>query len=160
MVEQSLPTLMDASNDEEFTAKTIKHAKYFTIIRYVRGGYRIGRSNHERHERPTLEEARELAGVLRAEEPANSVIIYAVADFIGAHGFSRPVEFFPKKEYVTRGDREKIAKAERAAAREKAREVRAALKPAKPTKKVAEAPETLQEGFWDADTALAYITDD
>lgn len=149
-----LPTLMDASTDEEFTAKTLRHARLFSIIRVVRGGYRSGKSNYERHEAPTLEEARTIAERLRKEDNKNTVIIYAIADFAGANGFSRPVEFYPKSEYLTRADREKIAKQEKREMREKLREARNNLGSKHFRQTV------IPTGFYDASEPLAYVTDD
>lgn len=158
MVEQSLPTLMDITTEEEVVQKVLKHAKYFTIIRYVRGGFQMGRATNERHERPTLEEARALAVQLREEDSKNTVIIYGVADFVGAHGVSRPVEFFPKVDYQSRRDKERQAKEERKITREKLREMRMNLgsKHSKAKPVVGAIP----EGFDDANSALAYVTED
>jgi len=163
MTETGLPTLMDCRTDEEFTAKTLKYARYFSIIRCIKGGFRSGGANYQRHEAPTLDKAREIAHKLREEDNKNTVIIYAIADFIGAMGFSRPIEFYPKSDYKTRADREREAKEQKRAVRDLAREARLNMgnNPRRSVREVHQsAPTSTPEGFDDAEAALAYVTDD
>lgn len=92
---KQLPDILSAQSHEELDALTIKHAKYFTCVQTVLGGFvKNGDSNYEREELPDLEAAR-----VRAKELFDSnkkiVMIYAVADFSGAAGFSRHVENYP-----------------------------------------------------------------
>ena len=160
MEEQVLPSLMDIKDEEDVVQKVLKHAKYFSVIRYVRGGFQMGRATNERYERPNLEEARALALQLREEDSKNTVIIYGVADFVGAKNVSRPVEFFPKVDYQSRRDKDRAAKAERQAAKERLREARLNLGSKHSKPKPALAPTGIPEDFEDASEPLAFVTDD
>lgn len=160
MVEETLPSIMGDFTDEERTARAVQYAKYFTVIQYIRGGFQKGGTNHIRNERPTLESARELAEELRAENSQHTVIIYAVADFAGCRNFSRPVEFWPKSQYVTRAEKAQIAKEERRKAREAEKAERLATKAKPAVKMLQTAPQSVPENFYDAETALGYVGED
>lgn len=121
----ALPGLMGDYTDEELIQHTIKHAKYFTVIQITRGGFVGGGQNYERHQVDTLDEARTLASTLYGQDPKKrGIIIYAVADFAGANGFSRPVDNFPPTTYMSNSDRARKEKKEKAEARQKLRDSR------------------------------------
>ena len=96
MVEEpkKLPSLIGEYDDEELTRMVIENAVYFTVVQITPGQFRKGGRNYDRHVVPTLEDARTLAKTLYEQNKKN-IIIYAVADFIGAKGFSRPIETYP-----------------------------------------------------------------
>lgn len=159
-----LPGLMGEYTDEELNEHTVKHAKYFTVVQINRGGFVRGGSNYDRHQVDTLAEARAKAKELyEAEGTAKrGIIIYAVADFAGANGFSRPVENYPPLTYMTRSDKARLEKKTRADARTAAREARLNLgakhfaAPQKPAEIASVAP----VGLMDADAALCWFTDE
>ncbi len=95
MSSKIVPDILSAQTHEELDALTIEHAKYFTVVQVILGGFvKTGLSNYEREEAPTLEAARQRAKD-RHEETGKPSMIYAVADFVGARGFSRHVENYP-----------------------------------------------------------------
>lgn len=163
----TLPGLMGDYSDEELNAKVIAHAKYFTVVQITRGGFVRGGSNYDRHQVDTLEGAREKAKELYDADKSRGILIYAVADFAGANGFSRPIENYPKSNYMTRADKARQEKLDRQAARERARAARLQLgeKPRKaPPAAVVPADtvevEGLPAGFYDAAEALFLVTED
>lgn len=124
-VGSSLPSLMGQYTDEELNQHTIKNAKYFTVVQITRGGFVGGGQNYERHQVDTLDDARELAAKLYNEDPKKrGIIIYAVADFTGANGFSRPVENYPLSSYKSRSDRAKENKKLKAEQKQRLRDAR------------------------------------
>lgn len=167
MTDSKLPGLMGEYTDEELNAHVIKHAKYFTVVQITRGGFVGGGSNYDRHQVDTLEDARVKAAELYGADRSRGILIYAVADFAGANGFSRPVENYPKSNWESKSQKASREKAERQAARQKAREARLQLG-SKPRAAPQPAPviadtlqdSTLPEGFYDAGEALFYITED
>jgi len=142
--------------DEELIAHVVAHAKYFTVVQIRRGGFVAGGSNYTRYQVPTIEEARVKAEELYGLDRSKGILIYAVADFAGASNFSRPVESYPKSNYMTRGDKIKKEKADKRRAKELARAARLNLG-AKHSKVEAS---DLPPGFMDANEALFLITDD
>lgn len=160
----SLPGLMGDWTDEELNAHTVKHAKYFTVVQITRGGFVGGGRNYERHQVDTLEDARTKAAELYGQDSnKRGIIIYAVADFAGANGFSRPVENYPPMTYMSKSDKARQDKKQKAEARQKLRDARMNLgagritKPVeKPSESVAEAP----EGWWNALEPMALVEDD
>lgn len=149
--------------DEELNALVVAHAKYFTVVQVKRGGFVAGGSNYDRHQVSTIEDARIKAKELYETDRTKGILIYAVADFAGANGFSRPIENYPKSTYMTRADKIKKEKEDRRRAKELAREARLNLgskKPARIVEKPHESSMDLPEGFEDADEALFYITAD
>ena len=161
--EARLPGLMGEYTDEELNQHVIKHAKYFTVVQINRGGFVGGGKNYDRHQVPDLAEARKKAAELYAADPGKrGILIYAVAVFAGANGFSRPVENYPKSTWESKSQKAEREKKERKAGRERAREARLNLgakhfapKP-EPLKTTAEAP----AGWFDADVALVLVTDE
>ena len=150
--------------DEQLNAKVIAHAKYFTVVQITRGGFVKGGSNYDRHQVDTLEEARTKAKELYEADKSRGILIYAVADFAGANGFSRPIENYPKSNWESKSQKAEREKAERKAAREAAKLARTGSTAPRKSK-AASAPMTAQtipvlvpEGFDDADEALAYVT--
>ena len=125
----TLPGLMGNYTDDELNQRVIDHAKYFTVVQVTRGGFVGGGKNYERHQVNTLEDARVKAKELYEEDAAKrSILIYAVADFAGANGFSRPVESYPVSAgYVSKSDKAKTEKKLKAEARERARQARLSL---------------------------------
>jgi hypothetical protein len=150
------PGLMGEYDDEELNQHTIAHAKYFTVVQIRRGGFVGGGTNYDRHQVDTLEEARIKAAELYAVEQ-RGIIIYAVADFAGANGFSRPVENYPYKVFLTRGDKAKAAKKAAKSARLEVKKTSSV--PSKPVdaKALENAYEGIPKGFFDAPEPLAYI---
>lgn len=121
----TLPSLMGQFTDEELNLYTIKHAKYFTVVQITRGGFVGGGQNYERHQVDTLDDARGLAAKLYGEDPKKrGIIIYAVADFAGANGFSRPVENYPLSSYKSRSDKAKEDKKLKAEQKQRLRDAR------------------------------------
>lgn len=162
------PGLMGEYTDEELNEHTIKHAKYFTVVQVNRGGFVRGGTNYDRHQEPTLEAARIKAAELYALDKMRGILIYAVADFAGANGFSRPVESYPNKSYQTKADKARQEKLDKKAARDRIREARLNLGSKKPAK-IETAPALpvdntvavgLPEGFEDAAEALFFVTED
>jgi hypothetical protein len=139
-VKPTLPGLMGNYSDEELNAHVVKHAKYFTVVQVTRGGFVGGGKNYDRHQVDTLEDARAKAKELYDTDPSKrGILIYAVADFAGANGFSRPVENYPPTTYMTKGDKAKLEKKQKAEARQRLRDARMNLgegrinkRPAKP----------------------------
>lgn len=166
MSEDIKPGLMGEYTDEELNAKVVAHAKYFTVVQVNRGGYVRGGSNYDRHQVDTLEDARVLAAELYTVDKTRGILIYAVADFAGANGFSRPVENYPNKDYLSKGQKAKIEIKRKADARAALRETRMNLgkgridKPATQLPRVDEIPVVVPEGFDEADEALGYVTID
>lgn len=166
--EVRLPGLMGEYTDEELNQHTIDHAKYFTVVQINRGGFVKGGTNYIRHQVDTLEDARIKAAELYAEDPAKKgILIYAVADFAGANGFSRPVENYPRTNYMTKGDKAKLEKKQKAEARQKLRDARMNLgegrinKPAATlVEPVVAAQQGEPEGWWDNALPMAFISDD
>jgi hypothetical protein len=158
------PGLMGEYTDEELNEHTILHAKYFTVVQINRGGFVRGGSNYDRHQVDTLEDARKLAQELYDADPVKrGILIYAVADFAGANGFSRPVENYPNKVYLTKGDKAKKAKKDAQEARQKLREARLNLGEGrinKPVEKLVDAAPVSADRFWDYHEALAMVTDE
>jgi hypothetical protein len=119
------PTLMGDYTDEELNQKVIDNAKYFTVIEINRGGFVRGGNNYTRHQVDSIEEARVKAKELyESNGSKRTLLIYAVADFAGASGFSRPIESYPPTTYVSKSDRAKQEKLDKKKARDAAREVR------------------------------------
>lgn len=163
----TLPGLMGDYSDEELNAKVIANAKYFTVVQVNRGGFVRGGTNYDRHQVDTLEDAREKAKELYEADKSRGILIYAVADFAGANGFSRPVENYPKSTYMTRADKARQEKLDKQAARERARAARLQL--GEKPRKAPPAPEVsadtarvegFPEGFYDAAEALFLVTED
>ena len=160
-VQQALkPGLMGEYTDEELNEHTVKHAKYFTVVQINRGGFVRGGSNYERHQVDTLEDARVLAKELYDKDTVKrGILIYAVADFAGANGFSRPVENYPPMNYMTKGDKAKLAKKQAAEAKQKLRDARMNLGEGRITKPAAKPVETVSDAFEDFCEPLAWVTD-
>lgn len=163
-----LPGLLGNYTDEELNEHVIKHAKYFTVVQINRGGFVAGGQNYDRHQVDDLETARKKAAELyEADGRKRGIIIYAVADFAGANGFSRPVENYPKTTWESKSQKADREKKDRKAARERAREARMNLGARHFTKPVSVAAEPAQTfagdippGFEDADAPLAFISDE
>lgn len=155
---------MGEYTDDELNQHVIAHAKYFTVVQVTRGGFVRGGQNYDRHQVDTLEDAREKAKELYEGDRSKGILIYAVADFAGANGFSRPVENYPKTSgYVTRGDKIKAEKAAKAAAKQRAREARLPLgeKPSTPAPQIVETTSVRHpKGWFDADEPLFLVTED
>lgn len=163
-----LPGLMGEYTDEELNAHTIKHAKYFTVVQITRGGFVGGGQNYDRHQVESLEDANTLAASLYKDDPKKrGIIIYAVADFAGANGFSRPVGNYPPTTYMSKSDRAREEKKRKAEAREKLRAARLSLGEGRispssktPAEPVAEASQMSSAAWLDADVPLAFISED
>jgi hypothetical protein len=160
----TLPGLMGEYTDEELNAKVIAHAKYFTVVQVNRGGFVRGGTNYDRHQVDTLEDARVKAKELYEADKLRGILIYAVADFAGANGFSRPIENYPKSTWMSKGEKARLEKDQKAAARKAAREARMNLgegrinKPAPAPVAAENIAVLVPEGFDEADEALAYVT--
>jgi hypothetical protein len=164
----SLPGLMGEYTDEELNEHTIKHAKYFTVVQITRGGFVGGGKNYDRHQVDSLESANQLAADLYRDDPKKrGIIIYAVADFAGANGFSRPVGNYPPTTYMSKSDKARHEKKRKAEAREKLRAARMSLGEGRlvsatklPSQVVADDQQTSEEAWMNADVPLAFISDD
>jgi hypothetical protein len=120
-----LPGLMGDFTDDQLNQHVVDNARYFTVVQINRGGFLAGDKNYTRHEVASLALARDLAAHLYSEDPKHrGILIYAVADFAGAKGFSRPVESYPVSNYMTRGDKAKLDRKRRSEARQRAKEAR------------------------------------
>lgn len=160
----SLPGLMGNWTDEELNEHTVKHAKYFTVVQITRGGFVGGGRNYERHQVDTLENARIRAAELYGQDTnKRGIIIYAVADFAGANGFSRPVENYPLSTYMSKSDKARQDKKQKAEARQKLRDARMNLgegRIAKPVEKPSASVAEVSEGWWGALEPMALVEDD
>lgn len=168
MSNTTLPGLMGEYTDEELNAKVVAHAKYFTVVQVNRGGFVRGGSNYDRYQVDTLPNARTKAAELYELDKTRGILIYAVADFAGANGFSRPIENYPKLTYMSKSDKARQDKEQRTKAREMARAARLNLGEKKPQRVVVatepvvvqEAPTDVPEWFDDYPEALAMFTED
>lgn len=164
MVESTLPGLMGDYTDEQLNAKVVAHAKYFTVVQITRGGFVKGGSNYDRHQVDTLEDARKRAKELYEADKSRGILIYAVADFAGANGFSRPIENYPKSSWMSKSEKAQLEKEQKRAEREAAKLARAGSTTPRKSKAVSAPmsvdtiPVLVPEGFDDADEALAYVT--
>lgn len=160
----SLPGLMGDWTDEELNEHTIKHAKYFTVVQITRGGFVGGGRNYDRHQVDTLDDARTKAAELYRQDPnKRGILIYAVADFAGANGFSRPVENYPRSTYMSKSDRARQDKKQKAEARQKLRDARMNLGEGRVVKQIAKPSESVVDvpaGWWDALEPMALVEDD
>lgn len=145
----TLPGLMGNYTDEELNQRVIDHAKYFTVVQVNRGGFVGGGKNYDRHQVDTLEDARVKAKELYEADPTKrGILIYAVADFAGANGFSRPVENYPLTAgYVSKSDKAKLEKKQKAEARERARQARLSAGTGTNRKRIEKPVETTVDDF-------------
>lgn len=129
-IEVRKPTLMlDFQSDEDLDQYVIDHAYMYTIITPRPGGFMAGLgSNYSREEvhvkdHEGTEEAL-VAAIARAKEMYDAsenkktLLIYAVADFSGAIGFSRPVRQYPPSTYRSKADKKRDELRDRKLARE------------------------------------------
>jgi hypothetical protein len=143
---------MGEYTDEELNEYVVRHAKYFTVVQVNRGGYVRGGNNYDRHEVPSLEDARIKAKELHEADKLRGILIYAVADFAGANGFSRPVESYPRKTWVSKAEQARLDKTKRAKERE--RKIMARQE----QEMLTSGSKSIPEGFDESSVALAYIT--
>ena len=168
MEKSTLPGLMGNYTDDELNAHVVANAKYFTVVQVNRGGFVAGGKNYDRHQVDTIVDARKLAKELYdADERKRGILIYAVADFAGANGFSRPVENYPATTWESKSQKAEREKKDRKAAREKLREARMNLgakhfeKPAPAAVAPLQTPVgDIPAWFEDADDALAFVSDE